>query len=100
MTEHELKIWPPFYQHIVSGSKTFDVRKNDRRFKVGDTIVFKEWEPKEHGHQDAPYYTGRECRMRISYILNPRPDKDPDCGLVAGFVVLGLMPVAFARRVS
>jgi hypothetical protein len=94
MSEHELKIWPPFFQDIVSGRKTFDVRRNDRKFKVDDTIRFREWEPKEHGHQDAPYYTGREHSMRICYILDPRPDRDPDCGLVAGYVVLRLMPVA------
>jgi hypothetical protein len=87
---HELKIWPPFFQDILSGRKTFDVRRNDRKFKIGDMIRFREWEPKEHGHQDAPYYTGRECSATISYILDPRPNRDPDCGLVAGYVVLGL----------
>jgi Domain of unknown function (DUF3850) len=95
MKEHELKIWPPFFSHIVSGARTFDVRFNDRKFKPGDTILFREWEP-VHGQRDArgPHYTGREHRMRISYILDPRPGRDPDCGLVAGYVVLGLMPVA------
>jgi hypothetical protein len=93
MTQHDLKIWPPFFQDIVSGRKTFDVRRNDRKFKLGDTIRFREWEPKEHGHQDAPYYTGREHSMRVSYILDPRPNRDPDCGLVPGYIVLGLMPM-------
>ena len=98
MTEHELKIWPPFFTHIVHGAKTFDVRFNDRKFRVGDTILFKEWEPKEHGFQGAPYYTTREHRMRVSYILDPDPDRAPNCGLVAGYVVLGLMPTASEKR--
>ena len=98
MSEHDLKIWPPFFEHVVSGRKTFDVRRDDRNFKLGDTVLLREWEPKERGHQDSPYYTGREHRMRISYILNPRPGRDPDCGLVPGFVVLGLMPVADVLR--
>jgi len=100
MTEHELKIWPPFFMDILSGRKTFDVRRNDRSFKIGDTIVFKEWEPKEHGHQDAPYYTGRKCRMCVNYILNPRPHRDPDCGLVPGYVVLGLTPIDLEQKAS
>jgi len=90
---HDLKVWPPFFQHIASGAKTFDVRRNDRGFKVGDTIRFREWEPEEHGRNPHSYFTGNEHIMRISYILNPRR-RDPDCGLVPGFVVLGLMPTA------
>jgi hypothetical protein len=100
MSEHELKIWPNFFNDIVSGRRTFDVRRDDRNFKPGDTIMFKEWEPKERGKQDAPYYTGRTHRMRISYILDPRPGRDPDCGLVPGYVVMGLMPVAFQPTID
>jgi uncharacterized protein DUF3850 len=94
MAEHELKSWPPFFTHMVSGEKTFDVRFNDREFQVGDTILFREWEPKEHGFHGAPYYTDRQYRMRISYILDPQPGRDPDMGLVPGYVVLGLVPAA------
>lgn len=86
---HELKIWPPFFEHLLDGRKRFEVRYNDRKFKVGDTIKFREFVPKHHaGNED--YYTGRNLWMRVRYILDPRPDRDPDCGLVAGYVVLDL----------
>jgi len=84
MQTHELKIWPPFFEHMLLGEKTFDARLNDRHFRVGDEIKFREWLP----HEEA--YTGRNVWMRVKYVLNPRPDRDPDCGLVAGYVVLGL----------
>jgi len=98
MREHELKIWPPFFEHILNGRKTFDVRLNDRDFVVGDDVLFREYVPEEHGIQGTPYYTGRKHRMLISYILNPRPDRDPDCGLVAGYVVLGLKSIDLEAR--
>lgn len=37
---HTLKIKPIFYLDIISGKKTFEIRKNDRDYKVGDLIKF------------------------------------------------------------
>jgi hypothetical protein len=42
---HELKIWPTFYSRVKSGVKTFEVRKNDRGFQSGDTVILKEFDP-------------------------------------------------------
>ena len=36
MKVHNLKIKPQYFKDVVSGIKTFEVRKNDRNFKVGD----------------------------------------------------------------
>jgi hypothetical protein len=99
-TVHELKIWPPFFEHILDGRKRFDVRKNDRDFRVGDTIKLREYVPREHGFADGNEYTGRNLYMRIRYILDPRPDRDPDCGLVAGYVVLDLEPINTAEQAA
>lgn len=43
--DHELKIIPPFYDDVKSGVKTFEVRRNDRNFQVGDLLHLKEWMP-------------------------------------------------------
>lgn len=43
--KHELKIWPQYYCRVADGSKTFEVRKNDRGFQPGDTVVLKEYDP-------------------------------------------------------
>jgi len=37
---HCLKIKQCYLIHILEGIKTFEVRKNDRDFQVGDTIQF------------------------------------------------------------
>jgi uncharacterized protein DUF3850 len=89
MTAHELKIWPPYFEHILDGRKCFEVRRNDRGFRVGDEIKLREWVPKAHGYLEE-YFTGRNLWVRVTYILDPRPDHDPDCGLVPGYVVLGI----------
>jgi hypothetical protein len=101
MIEHELKIWPPFFEHLADGRKRFDVRFNDRKFKIGDAIKFREYIPKQRAAnfgQDDAYYTGRNLWMRVRYVLDPRPDRDPDCGLVAGYVVLDLEPINSAEQ--
>lgn len=40
MTTHRLKVLIKYADAIMDGTKTFEVRKNDRNFKVGDKIAF------------------------------------------------------------
>lgn len=61
---HELKILPEFFEAICTGEKHFEVRKDDRPYKVGDFLLLKE----SAGHG----YTGREIRVGITYILRDR----------------------------
>lgn len=37
---HILKIKEIYYNHILSGEKTWELRRNDRDFKIGDTLEF------------------------------------------------------------
>lgn len=39
---HQLKIESEYFRKIVEGSKTFEVRKNDRNFHVGDYLGLNE----------------------------------------------------------
>lgn len=59
---HELKTLPREYQLVIKGSKTHEIRRNDRDFKTGDFLFFKEWNP------DTEEYTGREAAAKISHI--------------------------------
>ena len=45
MTIHHLKVWPEFYSGLADGSKTAEVRWNDRGFKVGDMLHLYEYIP-------------------------------------------------------
>lgn len=57
---HELKILPQWFADVLTGKKNFEIRRNDRDFKVGDYLLLKEW--------DKGRYTGREVKKRIQYI--------------------------------
>jgi hypothetical protein len=44
--EHTLKSWPQFFEAILGGSKTHDLRRaDDRDFRVGDSILLREFPP-------------------------------------------------------
>lgn len=45
MKTHNLKTLPEFYFAIKRGSKTFEVRENDRDYKVGDILVLHYFNP-------------------------------------------------------
>ncbi|MGR5128040.1 DUF3850 domain-containing protein [Photobacterium swingsii] len=38
MKTHTLKIEPVYLNAIIDGKKTFEIRKNDRGFRVGDRV--------------------------------------------------------------
>lgn len=63
--EHVLKIWPQYYCRVADGSKTFEVRKNDRGFQPGDTVELREWNPLPvAGFTNSP-----PIIKRIGYVL-------------------------------
>lgn len=61
---HKLKIQPQYFKEICNGKKSFEIRKNDRDFKVGDKLLLQEYlsETKE--------YTGRVIERKITYLTN------------------------------
>lgn len=86
---HELKTWPLYFREVKAGNKTFEVRKNDRGFKVGDQVLLKEYSPENYfEHGDKAEYTGQILHREISYIL-----PGGDFGIEKGFVVLGLKAI-------
>ena len=60
---HDLKISHKYFDAVANGIKCFEVRKNDRPFKVGDTLRLREFDP------DKKLYTGRETERTVTYIL-------------------------------
>lgn len=79
-TIHQLKTWPAYFEAVLSGAKTFEVRKADRPFAVGDRLELQEFVPGIDGG-----YTGREHDCDVTYIL-----PGGDFGLAPDVVVMGL----------
>ncbi|OGP10129.1 MAG: hypothetical protein A2048_10940 [Deltaproteobacteria bacterium GWA2_45_12] len=62
----EKKAWPDYFDKIVSGEKSFDLRLADWECSVGDTLLLREWNPASKS------YTGREIEKKITYILKTK----------------------------
>lgn len=60
---HRLKIWPRYFEAVCDGRKTFEVRVNDRGFRVGDKLELQEYLPVDEE------YTGRSITKEVIYIL-------------------------------
>lgn len=63
---HSLKILPQYFDAVVSGNKTFEIRENDREFSKGDYLALNEW---EQTSSVGGHYTGRSCIVFVDYIL-------------------------------
>ena len=60
---HALKCWPQYFQAIVSGTKTYELRReDDRRFSCGDTLVLQEYDPQSHTFTETPPGCSRAWR--------------------------------------
>ena len=85
---HALKLHKKYYEDSEKNLKTFEIRKNDRDFQVGDILKLVEYDPdmadKKMGLIGV---TGREHFKEITYIL------DDAEYLKEGYVCLGLRPV-------
>ena len=75
---HQLKTWVEYFEPIWDDEKKFEIRRNDRNFKVGDILYLMELDIDTHE------YTGRMIQAEISYIL------ELFHGLTDGFVAISL----------
>lgn len=82
--KHNLKIWPEYFKAVKEGKKTFELRKADRPFAVGDTLVLQEWDPA------TQEYTGDSVDVQVTYILS-----GGSFGLDSDYCILGFLPPGF-----
>lgn len=82
MSVHQLKTWPPYFNEVARGRKSFELRRDDRAYEVGDSLDLREWDPATNA------YTGRTAWLRVTYVLR----NAEQFGLKDGFVILGISP--------
>lgn len=98
---HELKTVNRYWDAVVAGTKTFEVRRNDRAFQTGDVIVLTR--TTESGHYDTRpedrlgdgAFTKSQRSFRITYLL-----QGGQFGIEPGYCVLGLGPVEHKKEQS
>ena len=96
---HELKTDAEVFQAVLDGKKTYEIRKNDRNFQVGDELHLKETvytgEEMKARHNGAypgemipgmPLeYTGRCIARYVTHVL-----RGPIYGLASGWCILSI----------
>ena len=63
MKTHSLKTVQPFFSQVKNGTKTFELRRNDRDFQVNDEVYLKEYDLETNS------FSGQELRAKITYVL-------------------------------
>jgi len=85
---HELKTAQPYFEHVLTGVKPFEIRYNDRGFRPGDRLLLREVDA-------AKQYTGRSVERDVTYVLG-----GSEFGLTPPWVVLGLGGDPLIRRAT
>lgn len=60
-TVHQIKLKRQYFKDVADGKKTFELRKNDRGYRVGDVLDMREIKDGEE--------TGQHIRAEITYML-------------------------------
>lgn len=90
---HDLKCWPGPFTAMMLGEKTFEYRKNDRDFQVGDVLILHEYCPEVSGLvMKNVGYTGRIHVWRITHIIGLNP-ADGAFGIPEGYCIMSLARV-------
>ncbi len=63
------KTWPEYFEKILSGSKTFELRTTDFDIQEDDTLILQEWNP------ETKDYTGREIEKKACFIFKSKIDE-------------------------
>jgi hypothetical protein len=82
MAEHELKTWVDAFCAVKDGLKRAEFRRDDRGFKVRDTLLLKAWVP---GDSMFSGYTGNALRVEVLHIV-----RGPAFGVPEGFVMMSI----------
>ena len=66
LKEIKKKIWPEYFEKVLSGKKKFEVRLADFEIEEGDILILEEYNP------ETKKYTGRTIKKKVGYILHTK----------------------------
>jgi ParB family chromosome partitioning protein len=79
---HQIRLASTYFDDVVSGKKSFELRKNDRGYKEGDFLEMMEFKNGKN--------TGRTVRVLVTYLL------ENYTGLEDGYCIMGTKLVSVA----
>lgn len=62
----EKKCWPDYFQKILDGEKTYELRLADFACNEGCILVLREWNP------EIKQYTGRVIEKKVTFVLKTK----------------------------
>ncbi len=65
----EKKVWPEYFEKILTGEKKFELRLADWECRAGDVLVLREWD------KNAKQYTGRQVEKEVGYVIKTKDAK-------------------------
>ena len=85
--QHELKTDPELFDYVAAGLKTFEIRYDDRGYKVGDKLCLRKtrYTGEEMKHGRPLEYLDEYLMVTVSHIL-----RGPCYGLSDGWVIMSL----------
>ena len=97
MTKHNLKLNDRYFDAVLNGIKTFEIRKDDRGFRVGDTLeMYRVNDNGLYVSKDGTYASNEKgawlepIQMKVTYILT---HADFPAGIPEGYVVMNIEKV-------
>ena len=77
---HQIRLASTYFDDVVSGKKSFELRKNDRGYKEGDFLEMLEFTDGRN--------TGRSVQVLVTYLL------ENYTGLEEGYCIMGTKVVS------
>ena len=63
--EHKIKIWAVHWKRVFNGTKTFELRNNDRAYQKGDIVILQPYDPETKLYLWGPTNDGGDyCDLR------------------------------------
>ena len=82
---HTLKTWPSAFEAQKAGVKTFEFRKNDRDFAVGDLLVLRWYDPSVPEYKQ--HLNPPELTRLVTYIVH-----GGQFGVPVGYCAMSTVP--------
>lgn len=102
--QHVLKVAPEYWPAIVDGSKTFEVRRNDRAYQRGDVLALYPTHDERGRELCPPHCADPRCTRKppvefrtVTFVYSGDPRFG---GVEPGSVVLALAPPAESEATS
>lgn len=87
--KHTLKCHPPMFRAVQAGTKTFEIRKDDRAFQCGDEVELTYYDPANDAPFSPPFPVPPDAKpitKRIGFVL-----RGGQYGLEPGYVAFSLL---------